>query len=106
MIMEIGFLILDSFVQVTIPAPADMNSPAPLEQPWLLLASFTMWFISFFLLISAGRFHVWATATNEGAPSPLLGFVLAFLSSLSMILSSFFYLIVRYPPSPDIDRKE
>jgi hypothetical protein len=92
-----------------VPAPA---SPAPIDQlpglpdkPWLLLAAVAMFGISFFLLHQAGRFHLWVAIKDKATPTPLFGIVFACLVSLTMVLLSIYYLIVRYPP-PVNDRRD
>lgn len=81
------------------------NPPAPIDQPWLLLAAVAMFGISFFLLHQAGKFHLWVATKDKAAPNPLFGIVFACLVSLTMVLLSVYYLIVRYPP-PVKDRRD
>jgi hypothetical protein len=73
---------------------------APLEDPWLLLASIALFAISFFLLHQAIAFQKWVTAKDESAPNPRAGVGLAWGLALAMVLFSTVYWLVRHPPHP------
>jgi len=105
MIMHIPLLVIATFLQLTesggnIPA-AGTSPSAPPEQPWLLLAAVAMCAISFFFLHQAARFHVWVTAKDRAAPNSSFGIAFGYALSLLMVISSFLYLFVRYPPPED-----
>ena len=86
----------------TVPAPLDQIS-GPLDQPWLLMASVAMFFISFFLLYQAIGFQEWVTAKDEAAPNPKAGASLALALSLAMVVFSVLYWVVRHPHPPFVE---
>lgn len=90
-----------NFAQTTIPAPPD-RIPGVLDQPWLLVASVAMFFISFFLLYQAVGFQEWVTAKDEAAPNPRAGVGLALALSLAMVVFSVLYWIVHHPHPPHL----
>lgn len=103
--MCIYVLVLHTVVQMSasgdIDTPAAATSPeAPLEDPWLLLASIALFAISFFLLHQAVAFQKWVTAKDEAAPNPWAGVGLAWGLALAMVLFSTFYWLLRHPPHP------
>ena len=77
------------------------NPSAPPAKPWLLLSAVAMCAISFFLLHQAARFHVWVTAKDKAAPNSSVGTVFGYVLALLMVILSFVYLIVRFPPAVD-----
>ena len=93
MVIRMHLLALDSFAQTT--------PSAPIEAPWLLLASVAMCAISFFLLHQAVKFHLWVAPKDKAAPNPLFGLVVAVVYWFSIFVLSCFYLTLRYPPPAD-----
>lgn len=107
MIMSIPLLVLATFVQLIADSFGDtgtgsisINPAAPLEDPWLLLASIALFAISFFLLHQAVAFQKWVTGKDEAAPNPWAGVGLAWGLALAMVLFSTFYWLLRHPPHP------
>jgi hypothetical protein len=104
MIMHIPLLGIATFLQLTPSAgyvpEAATNPSAPLEDPWLLLASIALFAISFFLLHQAVAFQKWLTGKDEAAPNPWAGVALAWGLALAMVLFSTFYWLLRHPPHP------
>jgi hypothetical protein len=105
MIMSIPLLVLTTFVQLTPGAQGNTDTPgvsinpsAPLDNPWLLLASVAMFAISFFLLHQAVAFQKWITAKDEAAPNPRAGVGLAWGLALAMVVFSTLYWLVGHPP--------
>lgn len=105
--MSIPLLVLATFVQLIADSFGDtgtgsisINPAAPLEDPWLLLASIALFAISFFLLHQAVAFQKWVTGKDEAAPNPWAGVGLAWGLALAMVLFSTFYWLLRHPPHP------
>lgn len=96
--MDMNFLMLNTFGQMS-GTPPDINIPlGPLDQPWLLLVSVAMFTISFFLLHQAVAVQKWVTAKDEAAPNPWAGVGLAWAISLAMVVFSVAYWIFHHPP--------